>query len=169
MGASLGRHEIWRARVLRWKQLYPDPRIVRGKYDPSKVSATPLRCKKCGATEGVTRHHKGHEYLFACVMPEWYAARYVRFDRSDWVPLCTDRCHVRIHELYAPIVDEIKLYINDCLADSSHEGPFSTYVWLHRPDRRVLESFRKRLIAKCDWWLKQGNRKTRRGRYRSHR
>lgn len=167
-------HDVWRARVLRWRQLHPDPRWQRGKYNPSKVRAAPLRCRKCGTTEGVTRHHKGHEYLFACFMPEWYAARYIRFDRSDWVPLCSDRCHARIHDLYAPIVDEIKLYFDECLkevrydrSDVDCENPI--FVWYHMPDRRVLESFRRRLITKCDLWLAKKNKKYRRGKYKDHR
>lgn len=175
MGASAQR-DFWRARVLLWREMYPDLRWVRGKYDPSKVKATPLRCRKCGSTQQVTRHHKGHEYLFACIMPEWYAGRYIRFARSDWVPLCNDRCHPHIHELYAPIVDEVKQYVEGCLKEIIYGDPapgtlvaVPVYIWLHKPDRRVLESFRKRLIAKCDWWLARKNKKTRRGKYKSYR
>jgi hypothetical protein len=168
MEKSVDRETLWRANVARWKEKYPDPKLERGKYNPTLAHATPLRCVKCHTDQMVSRHHKGHEYIFACIMPEWYASRYVRFVRTDWIPLCY-KCHARIHEIYTPIIDAVKLYIRERIAKIEIIKGEQVITWKYKPDRRALESFRKQMIARCDRWLRSKNKKYRVGKYKPRR
>ncbi len=155
--------ELWRRRMVRWRKMYPDPSRIRGKYEPAQIRATPLKCAKCGGDGNVTRHHKGHEYFFACIMEEWYAARYIRFLKEDVVPLCHDKCHIKIHTIYQPIIEEARAYIRACIERVEYDADgISIFRWKHKPDFRVLESFRKRLISKCNSWLARKRKRRKR-------
>lgn len=149
----------WKDYVIRWRKQYPPPKVP---YDPSKVRASPLRCEKCKSQWKVTRHHKGHEFYLAVIDEEAYAARYIQFRPEDIVPLCA-RCHERIHKLYSLIMMELRLYVNDCLSHVEADG---TPIWNHKPSRLVLESFRKRMISRCNRWLKNKIRKPKGSRKR---
>lgn len=147
----------WKDYVIRWRKLYPQP---RQQYDPTKIKAAPLKCAKCRSVWKVTRHHKGHEFYLAVIDEETYAERYIQFRPEDIVPLC-GRCHEKVHRLYASIMQELRWYVDDCL---SHVTPEGDPVWRTKPSIAVLESFRKRMISKCDRWLKNQIRKPTRSR-----
>src|SRR6266516_541412 len=58
-------------------------------------------CAKCGKnTRVLNRHHKGHEYLFACLLPEFYLERYKEFREEDIVRICQRPCHKNIHNIF---------------------------------------------------------------------
>ena len=138
----------WKDYVIRWRKLYgqPSPKV----YNPCGVKVSPLRCGKCSSTWKVTRHHKGHEFYLAVVDEATYAARYIQFRPEDIVPLC-GRCHDKVHRLYMPIMSELRMYIEACFKClDANDNP----VWEYKPSVAVLESYRKRMISKCDRWLK---------------
>lgn len=167
-----GGYEVWKLHVLRWRQQYPQRTV--GAHDPSIVSVYPLRCVKCGRKSGkvrITRHHKGHEYFFAVAKPEWYAGRYIAFHAEDIVPLCSGgkkTCHSKIHKIYNLIIEEAREYIRTCIDTVTYDDGLPVIHYRHEPSFQVLESFRKRLVTKCDQWLRRKNRKPSR-RYRDNR
>lgn len=98
-------------------------------------------CAKCGTREGrIHRHHKGHEYLWARLLPSKYASRYIQFLPEDVVLLCDkNKCHLKIHKLYGPRLAEL-------------------WPLLEKQNGRITyeqsERFRLKLIRCCDNWLK---------------
>lgn len=153
-------YRVWKIRVARWRAQFAES-PQRGKYDPGQTKLT-NRCAKCGNTKRLTRHHKGHEYFFACILPEIYAERYIRFVPSDCVVLCIGgkRCHQRVHNLYKKIMDEAWAYVQTCLKEVQYDNVgIAQFTWNHKPDFAVLESFRLRLVSRCDRWLERKNLK----------
>lgn len=148
--------------MLAWKLKYPvKPTCPKGRHDPTKIRCSPLRCVKCGKTEKISRHHKGNEFYLAVVAEHFYAARYVQFRATDVVPLCLE-CHGEIHTICWAVMDELRAYIADCL-DYVEED--NTPVWRYKPQYKVLESYRRRMVSKCDRWLnKQLKRRRKRKR-----
>lgn len=126
-------HRSWFEVTAEWRKKYP---IQRRPYNPANVSCSTKQCAKCESTWKITRHHKGHEYYFAVIKEEWYAERYIQFYPEDVVPLC-ERCHLKVHMLYQPVMDEVLTYVRS--------GAEIT--------KEALEKFRKRLVQKCDKWL----------------
>lgn len=137
----------WRKQVEEWTELES-----KGEKVAAQVNSTPnltlvaLRiprvCAKCGETEGlIHRHHKGHEFLWAKLLPEKYARRYIEFRDSDIVMLCEKRkCHFKIHKLYEPRLYDLwnLLYLQD--GEITYEQ---------------AERFRLKLIRCCNNWLKR--------------
>lgn len=141
---SLGRSErfdFWKMKVAMWRKIYPPPAapLVKGQFNPASVR-TALTCAKCGSPRKVKRHHKGHEFLFAVIMPERYAARYVEFHPEDTVPLC-DKHHKVIHRMYEPIIANVKAGGKDMTFEQ-------------------LEAYRVRLVLKCNRWLMRKVKRT---------
>lgn len=128
----------WRAQVEQWRQ---DEQLIINTRHPLDVTSVKIRrCAKCGETQGyITRHHKGHEYLFARLLPEKYARRYIKFLKKDTVELC-DKHHLKIHRLYEP-----RLH--------------SLWPLLARQDGRITfkqaEGYRLKLVRCCEQWLKE--------------
>ena len=157
------RADAWRYNFLtnKWKAKYlpatqPEP------YDPTKVKAQKrVGCQKCGSFWKVSRHHKGHEYVFAQINENWYAKRYIEFHEEDVVPLC-ERCHLKIHRLYKPIMDEMNLWLKECEPTRDPDSQDLKFKFV--PGLASLESYRKRLISKCDRWLQNKIKPRRRGR-----
>ena len=61
--------------------------------------------KGCDRTYNLHRHHKGHDYIFACILPDVYAERYIQYHNDDCIYLCKQH-HEAVHRYYAPVVDE---------------------------------------------------------------
>lgn len=98
-----------------WKKLYGSPSAsVVNNWNPTEIQAI-KHCKKCGAArENMSRHHIANDYLFACLLPEVYAKRYIAFNDDDVAWLCTKRCHNRIHALYATLNRMVWNYVTSC-------------------------------------------------------
>ena len=137
-----------------WREKYL-PKNLFG--DPSVVKAARARtCKKCGSRQTLTRHHKGHEYVFAQVEEIAYAERYIQFRDDDVVVLC-ERCHLKIHRLYKWILQELNAYLKELEPIRDEKTQLLTFKY--KPSHRALESFRLRLVSKCERWLKSKMRK----------
>lgn len=134
----MGDFTAWKKQVAEWSK--------EDSYEPPAGDLTQIKlrvartCAKCGTTFGhIHRHHKGHEYLWARLLPKCYAHRYVEFRDEDTVDLC-NRCHLKIHKLY-----EIRLYpLWPLLA--SQDGKVT---------HKQAELFRQKLIRCCNRWIKE--------------
>jgi hypothetical protein len=135
------------AQVFAWEQKYGDKRGGHRKLDLARAKLR-KSCAKCGKLrKRMHRHHKGHEYLFACLNEGAYAARYIEFNSEDVVVLC-GRCHKAIHRRYNYIIEQLKLAVVNWKAeyglcpDEEQEVP-----------EGLLEPYRKKLVETCDKWL----------------
>ena len=54
------------------------------------------KCKVCGTTANLNRHHKGFDSLWARARPDLWAKRYVEFRPRDVIFLCS-WCHKTVH------------------------------------------------------------------------
>lgn len=145
----MSKYTRWKTIFLKWKKKYGVPEEAQKRYNPANVRIEDKTCRNCGSKTKISRHHKGHEYAFALVLEDIYAPRYIQFHPDDVIPLCST-CHKKIHKLYQGILLELKLYLAD------YVGGYDKYgypIWRSRPDYAVLESYRKRLVARCDRWI----------------
>jgi hypothetical protein len=95
----------WSDQIANWKQKYgvPDHGGPR-RFRPEEVK---LACAKCHRLRHrMSRHHKANDYLFANLLPDVYARRYIEFRKEDVDKLC-ERCHKRWHIIVKPIVRRI--------------------------------------------------------------
>lgn len=60
-------------------------------------------CARCGK-KSHHRHHKAHDYIFACVLPKRFAQRYIQFHPDDIDFLCK-KCHVNAHRIYHELIE----------------------------------------------------------------
>lgn len=125
---------------------------------PNNINLTAIvavkRCCKCGSIrKRMSRHHKGNEFLFACLLEKHYAPRYILFhpDDCDW--LC-DRCHIRAHVLYSSVVLNIYAYVQ---FRNERDLP----IEFHR-----LERFRLQILAIYDKWIHFKKKKKKRKKRR---
>lgn len=161
----------YKIRIARWRSLYGSQQ-VKGEHDPAKLKVPTNRCAKCGSFQDLTRHHKGHEYYFACLLPETYAPRYIQFRQEDCVMLCKrgKRCHQRIHKLYDKIMKECWEYVSACLREIVYDSSgIAHFEWHHKPDFAALEGYRLRMVSRCDSWLLRKNKKYKPSSYRNTR
>lgn len=148
IGKSDSNFGEWSETVERWKVKYGSSVQLRT-FNPTSIMVV-KRCCKCSSVRAkMSRHHKGHEYLFAVLMEERYAARYIQFhpDDVDW--LC-NRCHVRAHVIYQKVLKEVYDYVYLC----QDTGKPLQY--------EVLESFRQRLIKTYLKWVAYKKKRKRR-------
>ena len=132
----------WRNTVEEWKAIYgtSNSSSINTDFNISSIVVV-KRCKKCGKIrKRVSRHHKGHEYLFACLLPDKYASRYILFHPDDVVWLC-DKCHTRVHVVYQSIIKKLWRYIDNRYKCDQPIQPM------------VIESFRIRIVKACNVWL----------------
>ena len=86
--------------IREWETTYGKPKFGAGRYDPTSISAT---CVRCGKGSGrSSRHHKANDFFFALWMPDVYARRYIEFRPEDTARLCR-RCHVNIERYSKPL------------------------------------------------------------------
>lgn len=138
------RFENWKARVAFWRAKYKIPNTPFPKND--------LRhCVRCLTHFSLTRHHKGHEYYFACIDEATYAPRYLRFHAEDIVDLC-EKHHRYLHKRYKPTIDECNTYLLTCRPYRVNRNEVK---YLFEPSHEVLESYRQRLIHICNKFLER--------------
>lgn len=125
------------------------PMRVSSKLVYPNLSKIKLRlCTKCGrGGREIQRHHKGHEFLFANILPSKYEKRYSEFRKEDVTDLC-DRCHRRAHVIYANTLGRLGFWT--LLAKQNGKLTFVQ-----------CEHYRKILIKECHVWLAQRNKLTR--------
>lgn len=137
----------WRAQVSEWERAENATEIL---HRPSTFAANLTKvkirvCAKCGTHEGlIHRHHKGHEFLWARLLPKEYARRYVEFRKTDIVFLCEkNKCHLKIHKLYEPRLHELWPLL------ASQDGVIT---------HKQAERFRQKLVRCCNNWLRRKKR-----------
>src|SRR5205807_873891 len=112
-------------------------KVQRRRFDINLTLIDIPICKKCSKHVEVHPHHKGHEWLFAQLLPDIYTKRYLEYNKSDCVWLC-NKCHLRIHKLYMPRLEPL-------------------WPLLARQNGRIsvqqAEQFRQKLIRCCNTWL----------------
>ena len=136
----------WEGKRDEWRRRYGAPST--GTFDPTNISVIRI-CGKCTASRvKMSRHHKGHEFLFACLMEEKYAPRYILFHSDDVVWLC-NKCHIRAHVVIEKLVKEVWKYYN-------------TQMCLEEPlEFDTLEKIRKRIVRATNRWLAYKKKKRR--------
>jgi hypothetical protein len=138
--------------VLAWRKKYV---VVEYKFghDLTKVRAIRPVCEKvgCNNSSRIHRHHKGHDYIFACLFPDIFAPRYIEFNPEDIVYLCNTH-HEKIHRYYKPVVDEFYYMFN---------GTDSKLAQL-----KLCDEYKARLTEMCDKFLRTKPRRTNAQRYR---
>lgn len=99
-----------------WKKKYPPPARIEQSMVEMQVS-----CAKCGKVRNkMSRHHKANDKFFAVLRPDDYAARYIQFHPDDVAWLC-DKCHLKIHRLYHPIIKVFWKAVNELVAVTGFE------------------------------------------------
>lgn len=139
----MGNLAQWKAQIEQWQQ---DEELIIKTRHPLVLDVTSVKircCAYCGDAQAyITRHHKGHEYLWARLLPKRYARRYIEFRERDVVELC-NKHHLKIHKLYEP-----RLH--------------SLWPLLARQDGKITfkqaESYRLKLVRCCEQWLKKGKK-----------
>lgn len=148
----MGDYNKWKAQVNEWRRvanvIESESILVHKSYGNFDLTKIKIRiCAKCGTRAGrIHRHHKGHEYLFACILPDRYSQRYIEFRDTDVVLLC-DKCHLKVHKLYGPRLEALWPLL------ALNNGTI-TY--------EQCELFRTKLIRCCDRWLKYKKKTKRR-------
>ena len=107
------------------------------------------KCRTCGKTTLLNRHHKGFDSLWARARPDLWAKQYIEFRPRDIVILCNDchkLCHVQLEELKMKVVDTI--YTRRL--DGSR-----VLVTKKLLTKRQCEIFRRRMIRITNKWIKE--------------
>lgn len=158
MSKSILKKERYFAQVQAWEKKYGDP--LKTIHDLSKTgkdltAITALKydriCAKkgCDRTYGLHRHHRGHDYIFACTLPDVYASRYIQYHNDDCCYLCKQH-HEAVHRYYAPVIDR---FFED----------LAKLREIRAPDKAIellCEQYKKRIVTMCDKFI---NTKTRTG------
>lgn len=140
--------------LLEWRRKYG---VVEHKYgrDLTQISVTGRSrvCKKldCNRTTRLHRHHKGHDYIFACLFPDIFAPRYILFHPDDVVDVCHIH-HEKVHRYYKPVVDEF----------------FQKFNVATSVDKQIVlcEEYKAKLTQMCEKFLRSKDRRQRVKRYR---
>ena len=128
------------AQVFAWEKKFGNKRGGHRKLDLVKAKVR-KSCAKCSKLrKRMHRHHKGHEYLFACLNEEDYAPRYIEFNSEDVVVLC-GRCHKAIHRRYDMTIAKLNLEV------------LLNWREVDAVPKEVLEPVRLELIEICNEWL----------------
>lgn len=132
--------------IKEWEQKYGVPnRAFR--FDPTEIITS---CVKCGKTRRkMSRHHIHSDFVFALLLPDVYAKRYLEFRKEETVKLC-NICHLDVERFTEPV--KRAMY-----ADYTQAGLNEAWCELWR--RKFKEAF--------DRWMAKGKKKKRRKRKRS--
>lgn len=97
------------------------------------------KCVVCGRRNDLHRHHKAHDFYFACLRPDLYAARYIRFLDEDIDLLC-DKCHKAFHKRLKPLVREANVTL-------------SSKIRVGKPTRTECEQWRAIFLETYNKWV----------------
>lgn len=100
------------------------------------------KCNKMPKRKGLERHHRGHEFMFANILPSRYAKRYIEFHPDDIAFLCK-RCHKNETRYTKPIIAQ-------CLNE---------YRLLGKMSYERCEFWRQKLIKTYNKWVKLSPRR----------
>jgi hypothetical protein len=135
--------EVWTAQYLDRKG-DPSPDQAED-FNPSAFKLR--RCEKCHKPKRtMERHHKGHEFLFANILPNRYAKRYLQFHPDDIAWLC-HQCHKN----------------ETCYSKSTVTRIITEYKSLGRMSYERCEHHRRQLVKLFNRWVKQPTRRRSRG------
>lgn len=130
----------WYKQIEEWKQKYGVTEQRHLKYDPTEIK---LACAKCGKLKHrMSRHHKASDYMFAKLLPDIYAKRYIEFRKEDIDKLCNFH-HKQWHK-----------YIR----------PFMSRFYKEKDRQKIIteewcEFWRAAILERYDKWLKQSIKK----------
>lgn len=127
----------WKLQIAQWRIQYGVP-LTSPKYEPAKIKVTCKKCKK--SKHRMARHHKANDYLFANLLPDIYAKRYLEFRKEDIDNLCSS-CHKRWHTILKPIINEL-------LTEVSNLRKVDKEV-----DEKWCEAWRKKILVKYESWV----------------
>jgi len=102
-------------------------------------------CARCGK-KGQHRHHKAHDYIFACTLWQVYAKRYIEFHPDDIDFLCA-KCHKNAHRIY----DELIASFNSSLGLYKNRTNETT--------QKVCEIYKPLFLARYLKWRNWGKKK----------
>ena len=134
--------------VAEWEKKYASK--TKRRFDITKVKAS-RKCRACGRTTLLNRHHKGFDSLWARARPDLWAKRYIEFRPRDIVILCNEchkLCHLWLNDLKKEIIDLVYM---------RHGRRYS----IPKVRCRVLllksqcESYRRRMIKITNDWIKE--------------
>lgn len=94
----------WVRQIVIWREQYGVTTAYPRHFDPTRVSPYCFICGK--VSKRMSRHHTGNDMLFARMLPDHFAANYVRFRREDVERLCHYH-HKRAHAIYKVLVTEL--------------------------------------------------------------
>jgi len=128
--------------VALWEKKYT-PKTKR-RFDIMKVKVN-RKCRACGRTTLLNRHHKGFESLFARARPDLYAKRYIEFRPRDVVILC-EYCHSECHSWLVGV----KYEVTDIVYGRHHDPGCRVLL-----TKRQCELYRRSMIRLTNLWIKE--------------
>ena len=94
--------------VKEWIEIYGQPEFRR---NPTQVKLRICAKNGCGKVSNLHRHHTGSDFLFARVLPDKFAKRYIEFNHADWIYLC-NQCHENIHRSYEKLTAQFNFELH---------------------------------------------------------
>lgn len=124
--------------IIVWTRLYNVTVLPLIHYPP---------CVRCGK-KSVNRHHKAHDYLFACILSDTYAKRYLEFHPDDIDFLCR-KCHVNCHRIYDELIEALNAEL------SLHKGKNYNLDKI----REVCNTYKQLFLERYLKWKNWGKKK----------
>lgn len=86
-----------------WRKKYGEP----PKYINANLTKIRTACYRCQRSKTkMHRHHTGNDLMFAKMLPNDFALRYMTYHKDDVEKLC-HICHKRAHKIYKPITAQV--------------------------------------------------------------
>lgn len=121
------------AQVEEWRKKYGVKPALNFNGDPTAIKAGCARCAK--VRRKMSRHHKANDFLFARLLPDEYAPRYVQFHPEDIDRLC-DQCHRSWHKSSA--FDKV---YRACMLSLSINNRVVSKEWCERWRNKFLDAY----------------------------
>lgn len=141
------RYLEWRRTVDEWKKKYNVILPPASKFfDPTSIKLT--SCKRCKNGPGEQRHHKGHDFFFARLAPDEFAARYCLFSDEDCDRLCRT-CHERISLIFRDLTYDITVRQGMTIAAKFY------YINQKDPKKAIeyLKQIRQQFLDRYQRWI----------------
>ena len=130
--------------VASWEKKYAP------KKRPFKITSVKVnrKCRTCGRTTLLNRHHKGFDSLWARARPELWARRYIEFRPRDVVIFC-EFCHRNCHLWLRDLEWEI-----NGLVQMRHYDPGCRVLLT----KKQCETYRHKMIKLTNEWIREYTR-----------